>query len=340
MNFAKMRSLIVLALAAGLCVAAPVTLFSGSYHAGSNNVCSDCHSMHYYEQGITPPPGADAGGPFDKLLKKTSTNSLCLSCHDGDTGANCAPDVVTTAGADHAMYRAAGAFRAAVGVSSAQAHDLGIPGQTAPGGTWSTPAGTGMTCASCHDVHGNSNYRNLTSSPGGVAGLNVSDVSETVLTPTATQYSVPNIKYTGDTYSRWCRGCHLNFHLNPYAATFTNDANLGGSDAGDTSAGTTDQWDRHPASHVTMGEGNTNKHVDSAAWIAAASRTPVIDLGAAGASVEDMVFCGSCHKGHGSDRDRTQATAFEKNLIYDDSSTATIQDGTALYQLCQGCHNE
>lgn len=296
--------------------------------------------MHYYEEGITPPPGADAGGPHDKLLKKTGTNSLCLSCHDNDTGADCAPDVMKTAGADHAIYRAAGAFRADPGFTSTEAHDLGIAGQTAPGGTWATPAGTGFTCAHCHSVHGNANYRNLVSDPGGTAGLNVTDVTEASTSPTSAQYRVANIRYTGDTYSQWCRGCHLNFHINPYAGVFTNDANLGGSDAGDTTAGGTDQWDRHPASHVTMGEANTNGHVDSATWITAASKTPVIDLGAAGATAEDMVFCGSCHKAHGSDKDSSQPTAFPNNLIYDDRTTATIQDGTALTQLCQGCHNE
>lgn len=340
-NNAKIRIVKILFFTALLLLMeAPAPLVGGSYHAGSNNVCSDCHTMHYYEEGITPPPGADAGGPHDNLLRKTGTNSLCLSCHDGDTGTNAAPDVMTTAGADHAMYRSAGAFRAGAGSSSTDAHDLGVGGLTAPGGTWVTPASTGMTCAHCHAVHGNTNYRNLTSSPGGSSGLNVSDVTETALTPTATQYSVSNVRVTGDTYSRWCRGCHLNFHLNPYAPTFTNDANLGGSDAGDTTAGTTDQWHRHPSSHVTMGEANTNGHVDSAAWIAAASKTPVIDLGAAGASTEDMVYCGSCHKGHGSDKDRSNATSFPNNLIYDDSTTATIQDGTSLKQLCQGCHNE
>ncbi len=50
------------------------------YHSYDGLVCADCHTMHYSEDGTTP-ANADAGGPFQKMLKKKATADLCLSCH-------------------------------------------------------------------------------------------------------------------------------------------------------------------------------------------------------------------------------------------------------------------
>lgn len=311
------------------------SLLSGNYHSGSGLVCSDCHTMHNWVDGAE----VVIGGPYDKLLVVPSANDLCVTCHDGGAGADGAPDVIMTAGVGQATNRGAGAFREAVGTASNLAHDLGVLAATpAPGGTWFPSASTGLTCGHCHDAHGNAYYRNLLPNRGGAAAVNVDDVTEDFLTTTAIQYDVTNIKYLGDKMSQWCAGCHTSFYISPYAATFTNDANVGGQDTGDTAVGTTNQWHRHPASHVTFTEANTNGHVNSASWIAATSKTPVIDPTANGASGDDMVFCGSCHKAHGSDKDRSTAGGNPANLIYDNPTTITIQDGTSLLQTCQMCH--
>lgn len=332
-----LRRFLVFALSLSFVAMVSETLLSGNYHSGSGLVCSDCHTMHNWVDGAE----VVIGGPYDKMLMVPSTNDLCMTCHDGGSGTDGAPDVITTAGVGQATNRGAGAFRATAGTASTLAHDLGVLAATpAPGGTWFPSASTGLTCGHCHDAHGNAYYRNLLPNRGGAAAVNVDDVSETVLTPTSTQYDVTNITYTGDKMSQWCAGCHTSFYISPYAATFTNDTNVGGQDTGDTVAGTTNQWHRHPASHVTFTEANTNGHVDSASWTGATSRTPFIDVTANGATGDDMVFCGSCHKAHGSDKDRSTAGGNPANLIYDDPTTGTIQDGTSLLQLCQMCHNQ
>lgn len=317
------------------------TIFSGNYHSGSGLICSDCHTMHNQADGTV----YNGGIPQNNMLKVPSANDLCVSCHDGDTGAgNIAPDVFTTAGAGQATNRGAGAFRAALGVETSLGHDIGFTtSRQAPGSNpaWWTTGGVGMTCANCHDPHGNAYYRNLKPQRGGAAAVYVDDVTEGVLTPTATQYNVTNVTYTGDKMSQWCAGCHTDFYLSPYGATFTNDANMGGQDTGDTVAGTTNQWHRHPASHVTFTEANTNGHfITVAAWQGLSSRLPYIDSTANGPTGDDMIFCGTCHKAHGSDKDRSTAGGNPANLIYDDSTTATIQDGTSLLQICQTCHSE
>lgn len=324
---------------------------AGDYHQGSALVCSDCHTMHYYEEGVTPPPGADAGGPFDKLLMKTSTNNLCLTCHDGDTGTDAAPDVLDTAGADHATNRGAGAFRAAVGTATVSGHNLGVAadaGTTPPGGTWTVPTG-GLDCADCHEPHGNANFRNLLLRPGGVGtDIALTDVSQTALTPTSTQYNVTNISYGADAnnnpdYSNWCAGCHAEFNAaaaNQASAAWTNDANVGGDAAGDA-GGATQPWHRHPVTHVTMQEGNTNGHV-SYSWYntGVSSRTPAASASSTIPANDNVPFCGTCHKAHGSDVDRTVSTGYADSLIYDDGSTATIQDGTSMEQTCNLCHKK
>jgi len=54
------------------------------YHSYDGLVCADCHTMHFSE-GDTTPAGADAGGPWQKMLKKKTTADICLSCHTEGT---------------------------------------------------------------------------------------------------------------------------------------------------------------------------------------------------------------------------------------------------------------
>src|SRR3990172_9453973 len=47
-------------------------------HKGAGGLdCSGCHTMHNSQQGASM-----GGTPTSRLLKATSTESLCLSCHD------------------------------------------------------------------------------------------------------------------------------------------------------------------------------------------------------------------------------------------------------------------
>jgi hypothetical protein len=49
-----------------------------------------------------------------------------------------------------------------------------------------------------------------------------------------------------------------------------------------------------------------------------------------GAGSDNQVFCGTCHKAHGSSR--------RYGLIWDDPATAEPEDGTAQMESCQQCH--
>lgn len=328
---------IVRAIGIGLPVALILLAFgnrasSGDYHIGNGLHCSDCHIMHASRNGIAYGGGLPNPTGYPNLLRAATTSELCLTCHDGGSGTgDSAPDVMMAAPYETAsVKRAAGAFQAGVGSSTDNGHDLGVASQTAPGGTWSNGVG-GTSCADCHEPHGNSYYRNLVPVPGN-AGSNrlVTAVTQTALTPTFTQYSVSNMSYTSSTngLAAWCQGCHTNFHGSPGVA------NMGGAPGGDT-PGSSSYWFRHPTMGITMAQGVTNHHIDATYWFSSAlSRIPVVSPsgmipGTSGGS-DNEVFCGSCHKAHGS--------THRYGLIWDDPTTSAVEDGTLARQTCQACH--
>lgn len=319
---------------------------AGDFHLYGSLVCSDCHVIHYSEAhslaGPVPPAvPLGTGGPFPRLLRQRASE-LCLACHDGRTDA---PDIL---GPNTGAYVRAGGGLSRVGDSGEYAegkgHSLGST-TAPPGGTWTGNQVEGLQCKHCHDLHGNPYYRNLTPNPGtatgkfvtyltGLAYSGTAAVQQTVNAPLASHYAASNIRYrqtqVGGTdfgLSEWCSGCHGTYH------GIGGSAAVGGSPSGDTNTGS--PWLRHPTRDVTMARGVANRHVDPDHWFSAlASRVPVVSPsglvpGTSGTS-DNQVFCGSCHKAHGSNH--------RAGLIYDDDATATPEDGTALMQTCQQCH--
>jgi hypothetical protein len=301
---------------------------AGDYHSGTGIACSDCHVMHYsaehgYSGGAAPAVGA--GGPYAKLLKNTATE-LCLSCHDGQVGSgDIAPDVMKDAGSGQPTYRSAGAFQELGGVRTQNAHSLDVSA-VPPGGSVAMT----IDCLSCHDPHGNSYYRNLVPNPGGAAGLGVTSFSEAPATPTSTHFSTGNVRYTASDggLSAWCGGCHGDFHGG-------GSAGMGGSTMGDTNQGAVSPWLRHPTRDVTMAQAAANQHADASRWFSSlASRLPVVSatgmIPGSTAGSDNQVFCGTCHKAHGS--------SHRYGLIWDDATTAAPEDGAAQMESCQQCH--
>ncbi len=308
---------------------------AGDFHQYGSLVCSDCHVMHYSEShsvtggapSTTVPLGS--GGPFPKLLRQDESQ-LCLACHDGRTDA---PDVL---GANSAgtFARAAGAL-SKVGDTGTYAEGNGHSlGSTAapPGGTWTGNQAGGLQCKHCHDVHGNAYYRNLTPNPGTATGKFVTyligatysgtaAVQQIAVAPLATHYSVGNILYrqtkmgtTDFGMSQWCSGCHGDYYV--------TSSTTGG---------------HHTTDNLTMAQAVTNGIVDPVNWFSAlASRVPVVSSsgivpGTSGTS-DNQVSCGTCHKAHGSEH--------PYGLVYDDATTAALEDGTSQTQTCQQCHNQ
>ena len=322
------RAAIVLVL--WLSVGSPAR--AGDWHIGNDGmICSDCHVMHGSRRGIAYGGGMPNPTGYPSLLKAATPSELCLTCHDGTSGSDdSAPDVAGAASYETtALKRSAGAFQAASGVATDNGHNLDVGGDTAPGGTWSSVSG--LNCTDCHAAHGNAYYRNLLPQPGTAPTERpVTAVTQSVTTPTATQYSVDNLRYTNSTngLAAWCQGCHTNFHGQP------GDVNMGGASGGDPPASNS-YWLRHPTAGVTMAQGVTNGHIDSSYWFATAvSRVPVVSPsgvipGTSGSS-DNEVFCGSCHKAHG--------LTHPAGLIWDNPSSSSLEDGTTTRETCQSCH--
>lgn len=297
LSFPKLASVIIIVfLYGGLAVEA------GDWHSPSQLVCSDCHTIHYSEGGMLP-VDAEAGGPFSKLLMASTTNALCLSCHDGtDTDAPDVLDPVT-----YTTETAGGYFDNSGGFASDNTHNLGMSaGDPSPGSADNLI----LSCASCHSPHGSSNYRNLQLNPTGSG--NSADVSVVVDqtysadgpggNAPAQVYVPANILYRSG-MSDWCNDCHTNFH-------------------GNNETGSPEPWFRHPQDLTIYGR----TYADYSYWEGTITNRVEVESPSdiLVPSADDEVFCLSCHKAHGS--------ANKSSLIY--------ADGNTTLSTCQQCHNQ
>ncbi|RMH04738.1 MAG: hypothetical protein D6702_02485 [Planctomycetota bacterium] len=275
---------------------------AGGWHHGDNLVCSDCHTTHNSLHG-QPMRYDGVAEPADNLLRMGSPTELCLYCHDGTDPA--APDVLEPV--SYVADPAGGWFTGGAGVPNDHGHDLrpASPLQ-APGSSESFS----LECSSCHDVHGNSNYRNLLFDPPGSAdnGNVVVVVDELVSangSNPAQVYVPANLKDRSG-MGEFCNSCHDNFH---------------GKTAGEE-GGASRPWLRHPNEETIFGK----DHADYSHWAGPITNrvrveTPTDDIVP---SSDDRVTCLSCHKAHGSGR--------VDSLIY--------ADGLRRLSTCQQCHNQ
>jgi hypothetical protein len=305
--------------------------WAGDYHRSADLVCSDCHAQHYTP--ASRPAGWEPGGPFPTLLVASSTNVLCLFCHDGSDPA--APDVL----APVAMYdgtdsetSAAGFFGASSGSVSPTSHDLGVP---VPIPLRSDGRIVSLSCASCHAVHGNDQYRNLRTDPDSTAlPVNLRTDSEIFVGvhpsippdrgASAQAYRSANTGYRAGLRD-WCARCH----------------DLMRTDAPGTEPA---HHLRHPgeASMASIGA-----HVDLLHWQQGVGEgfgsltgdgvegIPRVRFQSPGAGMftqarqvgpDNEVFCGSCHLAHGGTHQGALVWPYREGGVDDRSA-------------CAQCHN-
>lgn len=319
----KFGLLIILSL---LCL--PLPGLAGEWHVAGSLECGECHLQHGSNQRDPTVEGA-----YVFLLRKSSVNELCMSCHDGTDPT--APDVIAPA----PMYNstpseesAAGAL-AMVGAINPNGHSIGIELLTP---LQQVPAQRELNCVSCHSAHGNGNYRNLLVDPAGTGaslliqqGVNVFTGTQPDNPPSSAgsvaAYNRDNVGY-GSGMTAWCSSCHDQLGSNSYASAPAH-------------------FNSHP-SDVALNTYPYDDHTDPAHWIAgsgegfaaigqsaATLRVPFLAPEATDfqtsrtAAADSRVTCVSCHKAHGS--------SYRKGMVW-----PYLEENDNALSGCQQCHNK
>jgi len=199
-----------------------------AFHEEGVAYCAGCHTMHNSQDGKPIVVGA-AG---DYLLRQVDASSTCLRCHadygqlTGMGGENSPPGGTGYGGGGDFywlkrdfVWEAHGSQRTSTGDSHGHniiARDFGLVktdaqlGNKAPGGTYNHE----LSCASCHDPHGNENYlllRAFDSKDG--AAFPAAPVAASPGRVTAGRNAVSDTNHPAYNYgmSEWCAACHTDF---------------------------------------------------------------------------------------------------------------------------------
>lgn len=197
---------------------------AGAFHDGGVASCKGCHVMHQSEDGMMVP----AQG---YLIADSSPTDLCLGCHGSSNGAVFGLDPLfpdTEYGGGNFIFlleddlndavmgmtqpiagEAAGhsVVGSGAGLFPDSRHTLG------PGGTFPTSL---LGCTSCHDPHGNGNFRML-HGPGVIQGglysfMAPAPLAEGVALNGPGEGPANHTAYL-DGWAAWCGNCHgFNYH--------------------------------------------------------------------------------------------------------------------------------
>jgi hypothetical protein len=200
---------------------------AGAFHYGGVAECNGCHTLHNSIEGFPADPGNPGGNQW--LLISARASDVCLSCHANENGAvlgtnPLAPPPERGAGnfvfllEDNLNDAPNGALnpisgRAAGHNIDAPANGLSVDGTTltAPGGSFPSNM---MGCTSCHDPHGNTNFRFLYGA-GPIPGN-----GETFVNPAPAAVGIdlkgePESNSNHTAYlsgmSAWCANCHTTY---------------------------------------------------------------------------------------------------------------------------------
>ncbi len=341
-----MRKLFIIAIALSL----PI-FFSGvamGFHDAGVAHCNGCHTMHNSEDGALVDATNPNGNAY--LLRYASASDVCLSCHATGLGAVWGTDPLAPpterGGGNFVFLMEDNLNDAHAGASNpipgeAAGHSVNAPSMgsgtdgtlsMAPGGTF--PAAN-LECSSCHDPHGNANFRLLY----GVGGIQAGTFTFTNAAPDAEGLSLfgagesqtNHTAYKGG-MSAWCGNCHGDFHNNNTKLIHPSGKVLGGTiaTAYNLYNGTVDQ----------TGGAQATAYLAEVPFEDPANTTS----STAGPSASSQVSCITCHRAH--------ATSAPDATRWDMSVTFLHEDGveSGAYQipdpynnlnqrsLCNKCH--
>lgn len=190
-------------------------------HDGGVGACNQCHVMHADESGLIGD---------NPLLKGNNPSDLCLGCHATAYGAVLGMDPLAPPpemGAGNFVFLLEenlndgpdGLINPITG--DAAGHNLNAPGYglssdptyvTSPGGSYSAAL---MSCTSCHDPHGNGNYRFLRGpanqeGSGGTFSYPAPNAQGLDVVAGAPETNANHVAYRSG-MSMWCANCHQDY---------------------------------------------------------------------------------------------------------------------------------
>ena len=314
-----------------------------AFHEGGVANCGGCHVSH-------DSSGVSGIGLDPLLLKGPSPSDVCLSCHARATSSVFGSDPLSPPperGAGNFVFLLEdnlnddtdGATDPIPG--DAAGHNLAAPGNglsvdpryaVAPGGTF---LAADMGCTSCHDPHGNDNFRMLHSVGPVMGGL----ATFTWPAPQAdgigllTEEAQDNHTAYRSGMSDWCGNCHGQYHDS-------------GNPAFEHPSGETLDTTERDEYNLYDGPANPDGGFEATAYLA---EVPFEDPGntttsTAGPSAAGQIMCLTCHRAHASSAPASGRWDFNVTLLQDDgvvSGSYPIPDPYASPdqgQLCRKCH--
>jgi len=334
-----------------------------AFHDGGVAYCGGCHTMHNSENGQPVDPLHQNGNLY--LLKMETASDVCLSCHSQTVGStstngryvlslNMLSPMAEQGGGDFVFLKEDNINDGHSGGDSvnwipgyAAGHSIDAPSQglmtdpllsSAPGGTYPSDI---LGCSSCHDPHGNENFRLLNGAGEIQGGAYEFDYEAPVVDGIALsgggnfeQNGHHNAYKSG--YSAWCGNCHGDFHdeLNPNLLKHPSGVNMGG--------------DITTIYNHYNGTAQYETYAGGAPYLA---NVPFEDpantisfTGQAGAS--SKVSCVSCHRAHATSGPNAGRWDFKVTLLSEDgaeSGSWAIPDPYNYVEqrsLCNKCHKK
>jgi hypothetical protein len=334
--------------AAGLVLCLPAPLLA--FHDGGVASCSGCHAFHGSQDGM---PLTDLSEP---LLKAPTATDVCLLCHGGPHG------VFGNNPLDPPAEKGAGNF---VFLLEDNLNDSSSPGAPILGGetaghsiislergvaadpNWAqAPGGNypshNLGCTSCHDPHGNDNFRMLHGAgpiQGGIfeftydapqaTGMDFSDPLEAEKNDLHTAYQAD--------MTRWCANCHGMYHTGASGSDFRHPPNAMMNGPASRS------YNLYNGASDPVGNFPTTAYLAAVPFESPRSTTTSTD----GATMGSRVMCLSCHRAHASSAPHSGRWDFNVDLLEQDGVASgswpipnPYPGDHAQGPLCAKCHYE
>ena len=314
-------------------------------HDGGVGACNKCHVMH-----------ADESGPIgdNPLLRGNNPSDLCLGCHATAFGAVLGMDPLAPPpemGAGNFVFLLEDNLNDGPnGMTNpisgdAAGHNLNAPGYglssdptfvTSPGGTYSSAL---MSCTSCHDPHGNGNYRFLRgpatqAGSGGTFSYPAPVAIGLDIVAGAPESNANHVAYRSG-MSLWCANCHQDYISSRHKVIkfrHSTDVSL--------KPGHINQYNIYNGTLDPSG-GNQSTAYLTAVPFEDPSNTTGSTAGPSGAS---RLTCLSCHRAHASSAPRSGRWDFNVETLGQDGLVSGSYPIPNPYpdpgqeRLCKKCH--